>query len=292
MLKIVERTKVWFAISAIVIILGIIALGVKGLNYGIDFQGGTVVTIEMGKNFNQQIKEEADKIIKKYDSQASTYIANETQLEIKSNSLNSDSISKMFNELKGKYKLEEKALLSQSNVGPSVGNELKKKTINALLVATAAMLIYVGFRFEIKFGIAAILALVHDVLVTLGVYAIFQVPVNSPFIAAMLTIIGYSINDTIVIFDRIRENRKKMRGKDITEIVNTSVTQTMSRSINTSLTTLVTIVAVYIFVPSVREFAFPLIIGIVSGAYSSIFVASPIWVLLKNAGKKGKKAAA
>ncbi|MBE6044663.1 protein translocase subunit SecF [Clostridium thermopalmarium] len=292
MLKIVEKTKVWFAISIITIVVGMIALGVKGLNYGIDFQGGTVVTIEMGKNFNQQVKEEADTIIKKYDSQALTYIANETQLEIKSNNLNSDSISKMFNELKGKYKLEEKALLSQNNVGPSVGNELKKKTVNALLVATAAMLIYVGFRFEIKFGISAILALVHDVLVTIGVYAIFQIPVNSPFIAAMLTIIGYSINDTIVIFDRIRENRKKMRGKNITEIVNTSVTQTMSRSINTSLTTLITIVAVYIFVPSVREFAFPLIIGIVSGAYSSIFVASPIWVLLKKYEKNRKKVAA
>lgn len=292
MLKIVEKTKVWFAISIITIVVGMIALGVKGLNYGIDFQGGTVVTIEMGKNFNQQVKEEADTIIKKYDSQALTYIANETQLEIKSNNLNGDSISKMFNELKGKYKLEEKALLSQNNVGPSVGNELKKKTVNALLVATAAMLIYVGFRFEIKFGISAILALVHDVLVTIGVYAIFQIPVNSPFIAAMLTIIGYSINDTIVIFDRIRENRKKMRGKNITEIVNTSVTQTMSRSINTSLTTLITIVAVYIFVPSVREFAFPLIIGIVSGAYSSIFVASPIWVLLKKYEKNRKKVAA
>lgn len=292
MLKIVEKTKVWFAISIITIVVGMIALGVKGLNYGIDFQGGTVVTIEMGKNFNQQVKEEADTIIKKYDSQALTYIANETQLEIKSNNLNSDSISKMFNELKGKYKLEEKALLSQNNVGPSVGNELKKKTVNALLVATAAMLIYVGFRFEIKFGISAILALVHDVLVTIGVYAIFQIPVNSPFIAAMLTIIGYSINDTIVIFDRIRENRKKMRGKNITEIVNTSVTQTMSRSINTSLTTLITIVAVYIFVPSVREFAFPLIIGILSGAYSSIFVASPIWVLLKKYEKNRKKVAA
>ncbi|QGU95027.1 protein translocase subunit SecF [Clostridium bovifaecis] len=288
MLKIIERTKLWFAISIIVIMTGMVALGMKGLNYGIDFQGGTVVTIEMGKSFNQQIKEEADTIIKKYDPQASTYISNETQIEIKSNSLTSDSINNMFKELKDKYKLEETSLLSQNNVGPSVGNELKKKTVNALLIATVAMLIYVGFRFEIKFGIAAILALIHDVLVTLGVYAIFQIPVNSPFIAAMLTIIGYSINDTIVIFDRIRENRRKMRGRDVVEIVNTSVTQTMSRSINTSLTTLVTIVAVYIFVPSVRDFAFPLIIGIISGAYSSIFVASPIWVLLKRNDKKAQ----
>ncbi len=148
------------------------------------------------------------------------------------------------------------------------------------------MLIYVGMRFEFRFGAAAILALVHDVLITLSVYAIFQIPVNSPFIAAILTIIGYSINDTIVIFDRIRENQKNMRRKSIEEVANISITQTMRRSINTSLTTLITIVCVYIFVPTVRDFSFPLIIGIATGTYSSIFIASPIWVLLKKKNKK------
>ncbi len=286
MLKIIEKTKIWFAISLTVIILGMVCLGVKGLNYGIDFKGGTVVTIEMGKNFNQKTKEEADKIIKKYDPAASSYIANETQLEIKSNNLESNSINKMFGELKTKYKLKDTALVSQNNVGPSVSNELKKKAAGALVIATIAMLIYIGFRFEIKFGIAAILALVHDILITLGVYAFTQIPINTPFIAAMLTIVGYSINDTIVIFDRIRENRRKLRGRNIVEIVNISITQTMSRSINTVLTTLFTIVSVYIFVPSVRDFTFPLIIGIVSGAYSSIFIASPIWVLLRKLGNK------
>ncbi|ABK61568.1 MULTISPECIES: protein translocase subunit SecF [Clostridium] len=286
MLKIIEKTKIWFAISLTVIILGMVCLGVKGLNYGIDFKGGTVVTIEMGKNFNQKTKEEADKIIKKYDPAASSYIANETQLEIKSNNLESNSINKMFGELKTKYKLKDTALVSQNNVGPSVGNELKKKAAGALVIATIAMLIYIGFRFEIKFGIAAILALLHDILITLGVYAFTQIPINTPFIAGMLTIVGYSINDTIVIFDRIRENRRKLRGRNIIEIVNVSITQTMSRSINTVLTTLFTIVSVYIFVPSVRDFTFPLIIGIVSGAYSSIFIASPIWVLLRKFGNK------
>ncbi|KGM97039.1 preprotein translocase subunit SecF [Clostridium novyi A str. 4552] len=286
MLKIIEKTKIWFAISLTVIILGMVCLGVKGLNYGIDFKGGTIVTIEMGKNFNQKTKEEADKIIKKYDPTASSYIANETQLEIKSNNLESNSINKMFGELKTKYKLKDNALVSQNKVGPSVGNELKKKAAGALVIATIAMLIYIGFRFEIKFGIAAILALVHDILITLGVYGFTQIPVNSPFIAAMLTIVGYSINDTIVIFDRIRENRRKLRGRDIVEIVDMSITQTMSRSVNTVLTTLFTIVSVYIFVPSVRDFTFPLIIGIVCGAYSSIFIASPIWVLLRKFGNK------
>lgn len=290
MLKIIERTKLWFAISLIVIIIGMVSLGMKGLNYGIDFQGGTVVTIEMGKDFNQQTKEEADKIIQKYDPKASSYIANQTQLEIKSNDLSDEKVTSMFNELKKEYKLEDTALVSENKVGPSIGNELKKKALTALGFATIAILIYVWFRFEVKFGIAAIIALLHDVLITLGVYAVFQIPVNSPFIAAILTIVGYSINDTIVIFDRIRENLRKMRGKDAAEIANASVNQTMSRSINTSLTTLITITAVYIFVPSVRDFAFPLIIGIAAGAYSSIFIASPIWVILsKRVRSRSKK---
>ncbi|MCY6353924.1 protein translocase subunit SecF [Clostridium sp. ZS2-4] len=290
MFKIIEKTKIWFAISLTIIIIGMGVLSVRGLNYGIDFKGGTIVTIEMGKDFNQNKKEEVDKIIKKYDPNAATNIANQTQLDIKSNTLTSETISKVFNEIKEKYKLKDKALISQSNVGPSIGKELKDKAVKAFIIATIAMLIYIGIRFEFRFGIAAIVALVHDILITLSVYAIFQVPVNSPFIAAILTILGYSINDTIVIFDRIRENTRKMRGRSISEITNASITQTLTRSINTVVTTLFTIVAVYAFVPSVREFTFPLIVGIVSGAYSSIFIASPVWVILKNKSKK--KAAA
>jgi len=288
MLKIVEKTKLWLAVSLIVIIIGMVFLGKNGLNFGIDFKGGTTVNIEMGKDFNQKLKEEIDVIVKKYDKNATTYIANKTQYEVKSNVLNSENIGKMFSEIKDKYKIADEALTSQ-NVGPSIGKELRNKAVRALLLATVAMLAYIWMRFEIRFGIAAIIALIHDVLITLSVYTIFSIPVNTPFIAAMLTIVGYSINDTIVIFDRLRENRRKMRGRDILEITNISITQTMSRSINTTLTTLITIVCVYIFVPSVREFTFPLIIGILSGAYSSIFIASPIWVLL---GKKTKKAIA
>ena len=150
------------------------------------------------------------------------------------------------------------------------------------------MLIYVAIRFEFAFGVAAILALVHDVLITISVYAIFDIPVNTPFIAAILTIVGYSINDTIVIFDRIRENVRSMRRKTPTEIANISINKTLARSINTSLTTLIIIGAVNIFVPTVREFSLPLLVGIAVGAYSSIFIAAPIWVILKGK-KKSKK---
>lgn len=285
MLKIIEKTKLWFGISLLIIVVGLGFLVTKGLNFGIDFRGGTQVVINMGKDFE---KAEIDSIVTKYANDAVTNKVENTQLEIKSNNLDSENISSMFKEIKEKYNLEDKALVSQDEIGQSVGKELTNKAIIALLVANVAMLIYVAIRFEFKFGLAAILALVHDILITISVYAIFNVPVNSPFIAAILTIVGYSINDTIVIFDRIRENGKTMRRVNSTELANISITQTMSRSINTVLTTLITITAVYVFVPTVREFAFPLIIGILSGAYSSIFIASPLWVIFKNRTNKAR----
>ncbi len=258
-----------------------------GLNYGIDFKGGTVVQINIGKDFK---KEEVDQIVKKHTSDSVTNKVNNTQIEIRSNSLTDEEINKLFSDVKSKYNLKDKDLVSQQRIGPSVGKELKRKALLALIIANIAMLIYVGIRFEFKFAVAAILGLVHDILITISIYAIFKLPVSSSFIAAILTIVGYSINDTIVIFDRIRENQKKMRRKPVSEIANISITETMTRSINTVLTTLFTIVAVYVFVPSIRDFAFPLIVGIISGCYSSIFIASPIWNLLKKS-KVGKKSA-
>lgn len=285
-LKIIEKTKIWFIISLSIMILGLVFVIKDGLNYGIEFKGGTLVQINMNKEFD---KGDVEKILKKYTNDYTTNEArdnnNNIQLEIRSNSLKDDQIKPMFNEIKAKYKLQDKDLLAQQRIGPSVGKELRNKAILSLIIANIAMLVYVGFRFEFKFGLAAILALVHDILITISVYAILQIPVNSSFIAAILTIVGYSINDTIVVFDRIRENRKRNRKANEAEIANISITQTMKRSINTSLTTLFTIVCVYIFVPSVREFALPLLIGIVCGAYSSIFIASPLWVVFTKKDK-------
>lgn len=285
-LKIIEKTKIWFIISLSIMILGLVFVIKDGLNYGIEFKGGTLVQINMNKEFD---KGDVEKILKKYTNDYTTNEArdnnNNIQLEIRSNSLKDDQIKPMFNEIKAKYKLQDKDLLAQQRIGPSVGKELRSKAILSLIIANIAMLVYVGFRFEFKFGLAAILALVHDILITISVYAILQIPVNSSFIAAILTIVGYSINDTIVVFDRIRENRKKNRKANEAEVANASITQTMKRSINTSLTTLFTIVCVYIFVPSVREFALPLLIGIVCGAYSSIFIASPLWVVFTKKDK-------
>ena len=286
MFKVIEKTKIWFSISLAIILVGIVLMATRGLNFGIDFKGGTKIVVDFGNSFD---KVEADGIVKEYATDAVTKTVESTQYEIKSKDLDETKTAELFDALKEKYSLEDSALISQSQIGPSVGKELTRNAVVAVLIACVAMLIYIVIRFEFNFGVAALTALLHDVLITLAVYAIFNIPVNSSFIAAMLTIVGYSINDTIVVFDRIRENSHSMRRSTPAEIANVSINKTLARSINTSLTTLIIIGAVNIFVPTVREFSFPLLIGIAAGAYSSIFIASPIWVLLKKRNTKSKK---
>lgn len=286
MLKIIEHAKIWITLSLIFIVVGLGFMFTRGLNFGIDFKGGTQVVFDFGKEFDKQ---KADEIVKKYDKDAITNTVNSTQYEIKSPNLPSKEVNEIYDQFKKDFKIGDKALVSQNEIGASVGKELTDKAIIAIGIAFVCMLIYIAIRFEIRFGIAALVALIHDILVTLSFYSIFNITVNSPFIAAILTVVGYSINDTIVIFDRIRENSKIMRRSSPTEIADKSLTQTMSRSINTTITTLITIVAVNIFVPTVREFSLPLIIGIATGAYSSIFIASPLWVALQKRRNNNKK---
>ena len=297
MLKIIEKTKIWFAISLIIIFAGVFKIATSGLELSIDFAGGTIVQINMNTDLDKVDKTEIDAIIHKYAPGAETNKAKSAveasavmnELEIKAKDLSAENLNSMLNDLKGKYG-KDVQLISQDHQGSSMGKETRNNAILAVILATLAMLIYVGFRFEFRFGISAIIALVHDVLTTLSIYALFRIPIDTAFVAAMLTVIGYSINDTIVVFDRIRENQKYMRKSSATELANASITQTMARSINTVLTTLITLVAVYIFVPSIRNFSLPLIAGIVSGCYSSIFIASPLWVIFKNKKKTIAKA--
>jgi len=290
MLKIVEKTKIFFAISLFVILIGMGFVATKGLNLGIDFKGGTALTINMHQQF---AKADVDKIIDQHAK--GEYLSKtindgkELEITVKSDALSALEIGTMMKEIKTQFKSSE--LLSQDTIGASIGTELKSKAVTALIVAMICMLIYVGFRFEFNFGAAAIIALLHDVLIVVTVYAVLQIPVNATFIAAILTVVGYSINDTIVIFDRIRENQTIMRKSSIEDITNTSVTQTMARSINTVATVLICIISVYVFVPSIRDLSLPLIFGIGVGCYSSIFIASPVWVLLKNRNKKTTKKA-
>lgn len=284
MLKIIEKSKIWLSISLIIIVVGLGFACFKGLNLGIDFKGGTEVSIQLNENIDKQ---DVDAIVKEYAPDSSTTVSDTYEYEIKSTDLDSDKLSSIMTDLKEKYSLDDTALISQEEIGAAVGKELTRNSLLAILAASAVMLIYVAIRFEFNFGVAAIIATLHDVLVTITFYIVFGIPVNTPFIAAILTVVGYSMNDTIVIFDRIRENSKKMRRADSVEIANVSITETLTRSINTSLSTLVTIIAITILVPSVREFTIPLIVGVVCGAYSSIFIASPVWVFLKQ--KLGKK---
>lgn len=284
MFKIVEKSKLWFSISIAIIVIGMVTWAFRGLNLGVDFKGGTVVTIRIGKAFDIT---EIRPIAEKYDSQAIVREIEGNEVTITGQGLTQEEIPQLFSEIKAKYNLQDNDLRETEHIGPSIGSETRRSAFISVIVAVFLMLVYISFRFEYKSGLAAIIALLHDVLVTISVYVLLQIPVNNSFIAAMLTILGYSINDTIVVFDRIRENNKLGKYRDFTTLANASITQTLARSINTVLTTLFTITAIYILgVPSIKEFALPLIVGILSGTYSSIFIASPLWMLWKNKALK------
>ncbi|MCT4605399.1 MAG: protein translocase subunit SecF [Marinisporobacter sp.] len=282
-MKVVEKKKIWFSLSAAIIVLGLIMGMVQGFNLGIDFTGGTMMQIDLKK---QVAVEEIKEVIKEFDLKADILHVGEEKHEIiikTKKDLNSKDRQNVFEVLKEKYSLKDADFRQAEQFGPSIGKEIQNKAFLSVAIAAVGMLIYITLRFEFKFGASAIITLLHDILVVLAVFAIFRIPLNSSFVAAMLTIVGYSINDTIVVFDRIRENIKFMKKKNYDEIVDTSVNQTLTRSINTSLTTLVTITALYIFgVESIKAFALPLIAGTITGTYSSIFIASPIWASWKN----------
>lgn len=292
-LKLVEKSKIWFSIAIILVLISLGSLIVRGLNFGIDFQGGTIVTIDLHSQFTT---DDARQITNNFDKGAEITYAGDAKERIvisTKESLDTQQRKDLFDQFKQKYNLQDTDLISVDTVTATVGSESARNAIFASLVAIILMLIYITFRFEFFFGLSAIIALVYDITIVIGVYALFRIEVNAPFIAAILTILGYSINDTIVVFDRIRENETKMGMHDLDELVNVSISQTLKRSINTVVTTLLAILALYIFgVESIKTFALPLIVGIVSGCYSSIFVASPLWILLQkkfpNVKQKGK----
>lgn len=286
-LEVIKNTKKWYIISVTVIIIGLIMGFTGGFNFGIDFTGGTMLHINMNEKVSVS---EINDTIQKYDLNPSIVHVGDEKKEIMiktKKSLANSERTEIFNEIAQQYSLTEDALLEADQFGPSIGEEIRRKAIVSIIIASIGMLIYIAIRFEVKFAAAAVIALVHDILVMLAFYSIFRIPINSPFIAAILIIVGYSINDTIVVFDRIRENLKIVRKKKYDEIVNMSINQTLSRSINTSLTTLLAIGCLYIFgVVSIKQFTLPLIAGILSGTYSSIFIASPIWYNLNTFLKK------
>ena len=268
----------------------------NALNYGLDFVGGTSTTADFGQEYTieeieSQIIPVIEDVIDSSDIMANK-VEGTTQVTIKTRTLALEEREAVNTALVENFGVDESQITSQS-ISSTISGEMRSDAIVAVIVASICMLIYIWFRFnDIRFGASAIMALLHDVLVVLAVYALLRISVGNTFIACMLTIIGYSVNDTIVIFDRIRENLGKVSGKQTPEILadvaNKSLTQTLSRSINTSITTFVMVFMLFIFgVASIREFALPLMAGLVCGAYSSVCIATELWYVMKvHFGKK------
>ncbi len=276
-MNIIKHRRKYIFISIAIILAGLIMFFVNGLNYGIDFTGGTLIQIKAGKFIPV---EEIRKTTDEFDKNASIVHggANKEDIIIRSTlDLSNEDTNRIITSFESNYGVDRKNAQSEK-FGAFMGKEIRNKAVISILIASVAMLIYITFRFEFKFGVAAIIALIHDVLVTIAIYAIFKLPVNSSFIAAILTIVGYSINDTIVIFDRIREERKLNPKESIENIINGSITRTMRRTINTTVTTVLAVVVLYIVgVDDVKVLALPLILGMIAGTYSSIFIAAPLW---------------
>lgn len=289
------KKAVFFSISLIVIVAGFIAMGMNGankkgaLNFGLDFMGGTSTTADFGKDYTiEEIESDivpyVAEVVGDNDIQASK-VEGTTQITIKTRTLSLEEREAMNTMLGEQFGIEEDTIESQS-ISSTISNEMRSDAIVAVLIASLCMLVYIWFRFkDIRFAASAIAALLHDVLVVLTVYAIIRISVGNTFIACMLTIIGYSINDTIVIFDRIRENISKVKTQtreSIAEVANKSLTQTLSRSINTSITTFIMVFLLYLLgVANIRDFALPMIAGLICGSYSSICIATQLWYVMK-----------
>ena len=297
-MKFVENRNKFFIASIVVIVMGLLTMcfnavtGKGAFEQDIEFKGGSLIQVNIEQKLNATIKNELVQMTKEITGDANPGItaADETDVIITMTRADAASRIQLFKAIKEKYNLKDEQARADSDVSPSISEEIKVGAFKAVVLGTILILIYITFRFkDFKFGASAVIALLHDVLVMLAVYAIFRIPLNNSFIAAMLTIVGYSINDTIIVFDRIRENKRKRNAEQV-EIINSSITQTLTRSINTSITTLVMIVLLFIFgTDSVKEFAFPLIIGVAAGTYSSIFVASPLCYVMSNVKKNSKK---
>ena len=294
MINFVGKKKIFFIVSSAIIIAGIVALLVfGGLNLGLDFKGGTSIRINMGKEFDDG---EVETLVENITGLSATVqkANNGTEADITTLEIETEMRDKVFDAIKEKYSLNQDALLEANNVSASASTKLILDAFKAVGWAVLFMLIYITIRFSFKSGISAIIGLIHNILVMLAIYTIFQIPVNSSFIAAVLTVVGYSINDTIVVFDKIRENAKKDHKNKFPEIANTSLNQTLTRTMNTSFTTLFTILTLYVLgVDSIREFSLPIIIGVIVGTYSSICIATPIWTVIDGIrfGKKSAKRA-
>lgn len=302
------KRYVFFGLSIAVILVGFIVMGVNKsqigmpLNYSLDFVGGTSTTMTLNEDMSiEQIDAQIVPYVEEITGDGNvqtTKVAGSNQVIIKTRTLNVDEREEFANVMVNNFGVDESSITAET-ISATISSEMQTDAVKAIVVAAILMLLYIWFRFkDIRFGTSSVIALLHDVLVVLAFYAVARVSVGSTFIACMLTIVGYSINATIVIFDRIRENLAGMRNKnELQEMVNASISQTLSRSIFTSLTTFFMVAALEVFgVSSIREFALPLMVGIVCGTYSSICLTGAMWFVFRTkfgkVKKTGKKAAA
>lgn len=295
--------KKYVIISGAIFVVCIGGLAIRAVsggplfNYSLDFAGGNSTTVAMkdGAAVTEEDKSAAESVVKEVTGELPEIsVSDNTKLVVRTNELSEEKAAKLKTELANHFKVDEEKSVETSFISGSVSDEMKVDALVATLIATLCMLLYIWVRFrKLATGVSAVLALLHDVIVVLTVYVVASavIPVGSTFIACMLTIVGYSINDTIVIFDRIRENRQKASSRiSMAEVINKSITETLSRSINTSITTFIMVFVLAVLgVDSIRQFAIPLIVGIICGCYSSVCIASPLWYLLSGKEEKQKK---
>lgn len=293
---IIGKRKIWYAISSLLIIASLFFMVTRGFNMGIDFTGGTIMDLRFEKAVNIN---DVRAVLNEYDLSNSTIqLSGESSSSTESENVMIRTVDLEEQERKEVMagltdKLGAYQVLREEKVGATMGTELIMNAVYATIISWLLIIAYVSYRFEFKFGISAVLGLAHNVIIVLGAFALTQRQIDSSFVAALLTIIGYSINDTIVIFDRIRENLKLhfRKNGDIVELVNTSIYQTMTRSIYTVSTVLFATFALYFFGgDTTKDFAFALLIGFFCGAYTSIFIASPLWVTFRRYSDKKRLA--
>ncbi len=293
------KKPVFFGVSLAVILIGFVVMGIQSgkgnnaLNYSLDFMGGTQTTVTFMEDYSiERLDSEVVPGIEKITGDANVQVqkvAGSNQVIFKTRTLSVEEREELDTMLEENYELNADYPITAETISSTISREAQTDAIVAVVIATICMLLYIWFRFkDIRFGASAVIALVHDVLVVLAFYAVTRVSVGSTFIACMLTIVGYSINATIVIFDRVRENLREMkRNETLEDLVNRSITQTLSRSIFTSLTTFIMVAALYVFgVSSIREFALPLMAGILCGAYSSVCITGALWYVFRTKIKK------